>query len=280
MAIMFALSAALAYGSADFVGGLASRRTSPISAAFGAQLGGLLLLLVALPFVAPTAPRASDVAVGAIAGIFGGLGLVVLFRALAKGPMSLVAPTTALSASLVPIIAGILQGERPGALAIVGIAVSMVAVVLITREPHAPGTVAGANRGVLLLALGGGGIFGLFFVTLHQASASAGLWPLLGARFVSVPLLALLARRSGPLLAWAGPATLRSVLGSGMLDMTANILYLLALRHGMLAVVAAVTGLYPASTVLLAQSHLQERLARSQLGGLAVAAVAAVLIAQ
>ncbi|HRW36725.1 MAG: DMT family transporter [Acidimicrobiales bacterium] len=279
MAIVFALSAAVAYGSADFVGGLASRRTPPVAAAFGAQVGGLLLLLVALPALGGGGPEPSHLLVGAAAGVFGGVGLVLLYRSLARGPMSIVAPTTALSASMVPIFAGVLLGERPGPVTFVGIAVSLVAVVLITREPSAAGTVAGADRRVIGLALTAGAIFGMFFVVLHQAGDGAGLWPLLGARLVSVPLLLVLARRQAAALAWTDPSTLPRVLLSGTLDMAANIAYLLALRHGMLSVVAAITGLYPASTVLLAQAHLDERLHRTQLTGLATAAVAAVLIA-
>jgi len=279
VAIVFALSAAVAYGSADFVGGLASRRTPPVAAAFGAQVGGLLLLLVALPALGGGGPEPSHLLVGAAAGVFGGVGLVLLYRSLARGPMSIVAPTTALSASMVPIFAGVLLGERPGPVTFVGIAVSLVAVVLITREPSAAGTVAGADRRVIGLALTAGAISGMFFVVLHQAGDGAGLWPLLGARLVSVPLLLVLARRQAAALAWTDPSTLPRVLLSGTLDMAANIAYLLALRHGMLSVVAAITGLYPASTVLLAQAHLDERLHRTQLTGLATAAVAAVLIA-
>jgi uncharacterized membrane protein len=278
MAIALALSAALAYGSADFVGGLAARRTSPLLTAFGAQLTGLIVLLVAMPFLGPSTPTGRDLAFGAAAGLFGGIGLVLLYRALAAGPMSVVAPTTALSASVVPILAGVILGERPGALAFVGIAVSLVAVVLITRERvsehHVP-----AGRRVLLLAFGGGAIFGVFFVFLHQTGDQAGLWPLLAARLTSVPLLALLVARQVGVRSFEVPRLTRPVVVSGTLDMGANICYLLALRHGMLSVVAALTGLYPASTIVLAQSHLRERLHLPQLIGLGIAACAAVLIA-
>lgn len=278
MAIALALSAALAYGSADFVGGLAARRTSPILTAFGAQLTGLVVLLVAMPLLGPASPTGADLLYGSIAGIFGGSGVVLLYRALAAGPMSVVAPTTALAASVVPILAGILLGERPGGLAFLGIAVSLVAVVLITRERvsehHVP-----AGRAVIGLALGGGAIFGLFFVFLHQTGDSAGLWPLLAARLTSVPLLALLIARQVGISSFQVPRLTRPVMVSGALDMGANICYLLALRHGMLSVVAALTGLYPASTILLAQSHLRERLHLPQFVGLGVAACAAILIA-
>lgn len=279
MAIVLALSAAFAYGSADFIGGLASRRTPPVAAAFGAQLGGLVLLLLALPLVSDAGPQAADIALGALAGVFGGVGLLLLFRSLARGPMSVVAPTTALSASVVPILAGIALGERPASVTFAGIAVSMLAVVLITRERAPIGAPGRTDHRVVGLALAGGAIFGLFFVVLHQAGDDAGLWPLLGARLVSVPLLLGLARRQAAALAWTEPGTVRTVLLSGALDMVANIAYLLALRHGMLSVVAAITGLYPASTVLLAQRRLDERLQPTQVGGLATAVVAAVLIA-
>jgi uncharacterized membrane protein len=278
MAIALALSAALAYGSADFVGGLAARRTSPLVTAFGAQVAGLIVLLCAMPLLGSAAPTGRDLLFGAVAGLFGGSGLVLLYRALAAGPMSVVAPTTALSASVVPILAGVLLGERPGPLAVLGIAVSLVAVVLITRERasehHVP-----AGRQVLVLALGGGAIFGLFFVLLHQTGSGAGLWPLLAARMTSVPLLGFLVARQEGFVPFELPRLTRPVIVSGTLDMGANICYLLALRHGMLAVVAALTGLYPASTIVLAQSQLRERLHRPQLIGLGVAACAAVLIA-
>lgn len=278
MAIALALSAALAYGSADFVGGLAARRTSPLLTAFGAQITGLVILLVAMPFLGPAAPTGHDLGFGAVAGLFGGVGLVLLYRALAAGPMSVVAPTTALSASVVPILAGLVLGERPGPLAFLGIAVSLVAVVLITRE-RASEHQAPAGRQVLTLALAGGAIFGLFFVLLHQTGPEAGLWPLLAARLTSVPLLALLVVRQVGIGTFEVPRLDRPVIVSGALDMGANICYLIALRHGLLSVVAALTGLYPASTILLAQSHLRERLHLPQVVGLGVAACAAVLIA-
>ena len=279
MAIVLALSAAFAYGSADFVGGLAARRTSPLLSAFGAQVAGLGVLLVAMPLLGPASPQPRDLAFGAVAGVFGGGGLVVLYKALAAGPMSVVAPTTALSASIVPILAGLLLGERPGLMALAGIGVSLVAVLLITRERPPGGHHQPAGRRVLALALAGGAVFGLFFVLIHQTSPEAGLWPLLAARCASVPLLALLVARGDGDGRFRMPRLAGPVLVSGTLDMGANICYLLALRHGMLAVVAALTGLYPASTIILAQSKLRERLHAPQLLGLGVAACAAILIA-
>ncbi len=279
MAIMLALGAAAFYGAGDFVGGLAARRNAVLTVALGAQLSGLLLLLVALPFLGPAIVTTADVANGAVAGVFGGLGLVVVYRSLAKGPMSVVAPTTALSASTVPVLVGLALGERPGLAVIAGIGVAFAAVALITREERGDHPVARrAAVRALLPALAGGAIFGLFFVFLHRTGSDAGVWPLLAARLTSVPVLAflVLARRT-PVRPDA--ALLGAVLVSGVLDMAANILFLLASRHGMLAVVAALTGLYPAATVVLAQTRLGERMAPVQLTGLGVAALAAVLVA-
>lgn len=279
MAIMLALAAAALYGSADFVGGLASRKNHALVVALAAQAGGLILLILAVPLVGgSSAVVPADLMWGAAAGVTGGIGLVIGFRALARGPMSVAAPTTALSASAVPIIAGLLLGERPGGATLAGIAIALVAVVLITASPGGNGV---EGRRSLLptvtLSLTAGAVFGLFYVFLSQSGSGAGLWPLVAARAVSVPLLvALVFSRSVP---WrlsrlqVGP-----MFASGILDMGANILFLFAARHGMLAVVAAITGLYPAGTIALAQARLGERLAPIQMGGLGVAALAAVMV--
>ncbi|MEO6989445.1 MAG: EamA family transporter [Aquihabitans sp.] len=279
MSIMLALGAAAFYGSADFVGAVATRRTSVLSVALGAQLGGLVLLLVALPFLGAATVTGADMAAGAAAGVFGGFGLLVVYKALAKGPMSIVAPTTALSASAVPVLVGLAMGERPGLSALVGIAVAFVAVALITRER--PGEVV-VSRSIalraLLPALGGGAIFGFFFVFLHAAGDDAGLWPLLAARAVSIPILiSLVVARRAPMV--RGASMIGILFVSGVLDMAANVLFLLASRYGMLAVVAAITGLYPASTVVLAQTRLGERMQPVQFAGLGVAVLAAVMVA-
>lgn len=280
MSIVLALGAAAFYGSADFVGAVAARRNAALSVALGAQLSGLLVLLVAIPFLGAAVVTRQDLLFGAAAGVFGGLGVVVVYRTLAKGPMSVVAPTTALSASAVPVLAGLVLGDRPGPAALLGIGVSFVAIALITRERTGDAPVPAREAvAALLPALGGGAIFGLFFVLLHQTGDDAGLWPLLAARLTSVPILAaLVAARREP-LGLRATGMVGAVAVSGSLDMAANILYLLASQHGMLAVVAALTGLYPASTIVLAQTRLSERMAPVQFAGLGVAALAAVMVA-
>lgn len=285
MSVVLALGAAMVYGSADFLGGLSSRRRTAMAVAFGAQLAGVVALLLALPLLGPATVTPRDVLAGAVGGLFGGLGLIGLYRCLARGPMSVVAPVTALAASIVPVVAGLLMGERPGGSALLGIAVALGAVVLITREGGAE-VDAGERRparagwAVAGASLASGALFGLFFVSLDAASADSGLYPLLGARLASVPMLGLLAvRRGGGLTsALRGPGA-RTVVASGVLDMAANVLYLVALRQGMLTIVSAIVGLYPAATVLLAQTVLSERMRRTQLAGLGIAGVAAALVA-
>ncbi len=291
MSVVLALGAAVVFGSADFLGGLASRRRTALAVALLSQLAGLLALVAVLPLLGPATVTPRDLGLGALGGLFGSSGVVLLFRSLAKGPMSVVAPTAALSASVVPILAGLLLGERPGLPALVGIAIALGAVLLITREgpaddapllgeADASATTPGAALRVAGTALLAGALFGLFFVCLHGTGDDAGLYPLLGARMASVPFLAiLLATKGGGVRGALSGRGLGTVAISGVLDMTANVLYLLALRHGMLAVVSAITGLYPASTVLLAQTVLDERMRRTQIAGLAVAAVAAALVA-
>lgn len=279
MAIVLALGAAAFYGSADFMGGLASRRSSALTAAFGAQVAGLVVLLAGLSLLGPATVGRGDLLFGALAGMFGGVGLTVIYRALAEGPMSVVAPTSALSAASVPVLAGLVLGERPGALALLGIFVAFAAVLLITWERTEPGVARSASRSAVLSALAGGAMFGLFFVALHRAGDAAGLWPLLAARAASIPFLALLLARERTSLVIRDSRLLGTMLVSGALDMLANILFLIATRHGMLAVVSALTGLYPATTVMLAQARLGERLKGAQGAGMAVAALAAVLVA-
>ncbi|NLD78398.1 MAG: EamA family transporter [Acidimicrobiales bacterium] len=278
MAIVLALGAAAFYGSADFMGGLATRRSAALTVAFGAQVSGVLVLLGGLALLGPATITGADLGFGALAGLFGGIGLILIYRALAAGPMSVVAPTSALSAASVPVLAGLLLGDRPEPLALTGIAISFVAVLLITWERTEPGVARRVSRRVVLAALAGGTLFGLFFVALHQADPNAGLWPLLAARAASLPVLAALLRRSGSALS-SERGLMGTIVVSGALDMLANIFFLLATRHGMLAVVSALTGLYPATTVMLAQTRLGERMRGVQGAGLAVAALAAVMVA-
>lgn len=274
MGAFLAVLAAGAFGTADFLGGLAARRGTPLVAAVISQIAGFAVLVPVVLLQPAPADHASMVW-GTLAGASGGLGLVLLFRALAAGAMALTAPVVAVVAAGVPVLAGLAAGERPNLQAWAGVVVGLVAVAAISRPAAGSGRLAWQPVG---LALASGTSIGLFLVCLSRASPAAGMWPLVAARTGSLALLSLavLATRSG----WrVEPAGLRLAVVSGLLDMTANALFLLALRRSFLVLVAVLVSLYPAATVGLAVGLLRERLERSQLAGVGLALAAIGLIA-
>jgi drug/metabolite transporter (DMT)-like permease len=281
MAYLLALASALMYGAADFTGGLATRRAATIPVVIFSQFSGLVLLALLLPILPGTFPSRADLLWGVAAGLTGGGGVALLYRALAVGRMAVVAPTTAVCAVVIPVVAAMLLGERPGGLAVLGIVLGIGAIVLVSQqtesasEPSATGT-RGLPPGVGI-ALVSGVLIGLFFLTLAQTAPEAGMWPILAARITSVTLFAIAAVARGMPLTLPRPA-LALALGGGMVDMLANAAYLIAAREGQLSLVVTLSSLYPASTVLLARVLLGERLNARQLGGVGCALAAIVLI--
>jgi drug/metabolite transporter (DMT)-like permease len=276
VAVLLALASAVVYGAADFCGGLASRRATAFAVVVVSQAAGLLLLLTLLPWLGGDATTA-DLAWGAASGVAGAAGLVLFYRALADGVMSVVAPVTAVTAAAVPVVVGLGIGDRIGPAAALGIALALVAVVLVAAE-EGLASLRSARPGNLVPALAAGAGFGFFFVLLDRTGDDAGLTPLVAARVVSVAFvvaLALMSRRS-----LAVPrAALPIVLLAGVGDMSANALFLLATQTGgQLAITGVLASLYPVSTVVLAQLLLRERLVGTQLAGLATAVTAVVLI--
>ena len=278
MAIVLALLSATIYGTADFLGGLAARRSAVTAVVVVSAAAGLVLVLPAM-LVIPGRFDPASVGWGAAAGVAGSTGLALFYRALAGGAMSVVAPSTAVTAAVVPVIGGLLLGERPAVPALAGVAVALAAVMLVSAEGGrlpSPRQLA-ANRS-FGQALAAGAAFGLFYVLLSRTSDGSGLWPVVAARLTSVLLMvsiALLGRR--PLAPTR--AALPLALLAGIADTAANVLFLVAVRQGMLVVTSVLTSLYPASTVLLAQLVLKERLAALQIVGLVAAAGAVTLIA-
>jgi drug/metabolite transporter (DMT)-like permease len=279
VAYALALGAAVAFGTGDFLGGIASRRASVWLVVLLTQAVGFTVVIPAL-LLQGSHPTGSALAWGALGGVAGGIGLLMFFRALSQGHMSVTAPVTAVVAAGLPILIGVAIGERPALQAWLGIAAGLAAIVVISRAGHAGADPAGAGRpwGALGLALAAGAGFGIFFVCLSRTPAGSGLWPLVGARSASVTLLALTAVVTRQALR-AGPGTLRLALPSGLLDMTANVLFLLAVRQGALGLVVVLVSLYPAVTVALALTLLRERLHAAHMAGIALALAAVVLIA-
>lgn len=278
MALLALVSAAL-YGAADFFGGIAARRAPVVPVVTIAQGTGVVLLLALMPFLAPASPSTADLSWGAAAGIAGGAGVAWLYRALAIGTMAIVAPVTAVCAVVIPVAVGLILGERPGALTLIGIMTAVLSIVLVSqRPPDSP--VAEARPSSLPAGLGiallSGVAIGVFFLCLAQTRSDAGMWPLVAARVASTGLFALGAVVAGVPLAIPPRALALATVG-GALDVAANALYLLAARRGALSIVVTLVSLYPASTVLLANVFLRERFSRLQAVGI-VCALAAILL--
>ena len=282
MVYVLALLGAAFYGAADFIGGFASRRASMFAVVTISQLSGLLALLLVLPFLPSATPHVADFAWGAAAGVAGGFGVGLLYRALAIGTMGVVAPTTSVCAVVIPVLAGVALGDRPGTMVSLGIALAVVAIVLLGQEStHPDHPMSSPPRGGLPAgmwhALASGVAIGGFFLLLSRAGHAAGLWPLVASRCAGVPIFGLIALTTGASFRMQGSLRWLLVLGGG-LDMLANVLYLLASRSSDLAVAVTLVSLYPASTVWLARIVLRERLSGLQMIGMVGALVAVVLI--
>lgn len=273
MSVPVALPAALAYGVADFAGGIAARRAPVLAVTAYVQVVGLVVLLPFV-FLVPGAPSPAAFALGAAGGLAGATALLLYLRGLAVGPMGVVAPLSAVVGAGLPLVIGIVRGERLSALTLFAIAVSLVAILLATAGT-ARGT--GARLGPLL-GLGAGIGFGLFFVALDATPTDSGLWPLLAGRLTTAPLLLALVlgtRQTGV----SDRSTRRLVGVSGVFDTGANVLFLLATRTGDLGVSAVIVSLYPVVVVLLARFVLGERLTGMQIGSAGLALGASVLLA-
>jgi drug/metabolite transporter (DMT)-like permease len=189
--------------------------------------------------------------------------------------MSVVAPITSVEAAAVPVIFGLFIGERPTPLALIGVVVALLAVVLVSSAAET--SEAGAKTGIPE-AVGAGFAFGVFFIALDQAGDGAGMWPILSMRGTSLVLVAVAMLMTRTSLRPAA-GTMAGIAISGVLDVAANVLYLLSTQHGLLSLVAVITSMYPAATVILARFVLHERLTKAQLVGLGLAAAGVTLIA-
>ncbi len=277
MAVLLALGAAIAYGISDFVGGVASRRTSAWPVALvSSGVGGAGALLLVL--VLPGDPTAPDLGWGALAGVGSGFGAGFLYHGLSLGRMGVVGPVSAVGAAALPVLVGVVGGERPAPLVWVGIVVALPAIWLVAREPRVPGTRSRRASGLVEGLLAGAG-FGLLFSALGQVPDTAGFAPILVSQLVGVVTIALLATALGG--SWRPRHTSELVGGtvSGTLAVTAVTGFVLAVQQGLLAVSAVLASLYPAFTVLLASLVLKEPIHRTQGVGLLLSALCVACVA-
>lgn len=280
LAAWLALAAAACYGLSDFAGGLLSKTRPVWMVATASQLTAAVAT-TAVALIVPGHPGVADFAWGACDGIAGAIGVSALYRGLSQGRMAVVAPVSGVGAAIVPVLVGLATGDRPALLAWVGIAVAFPAIYLIPQagradRPEAGGSPAPAGTGAGYGIIAGLG-FGALFSCVAQIGHGAGFLPVALAQAVSAVTVALIAASLRQPWLPRGPG-LTPVFAFGLLGTTALICFLIATRHGLLAIVAVITSLYPAGTVLMAAVVLREKIGRLQAAGLGLAVAAVVLV--
>jgi drug/metabolite transporter (DMT)-like permease len=267
------LSTAAVWGAGDFAGGIAAKRANVFRVVAGAHACGLLLMLLLVWITAEPFPPGSTLLWGAVAGITGAVGVAALYRALAIGRMGIVAPVAAVITGVLPVLAGIYSEGMPDRIQLVGFVLALVSIWLIAR----PDGEIDTHRGLGLAVLAGV-MFGLFFIACKQAGHHGVFWPLVAARTTSTLLMLLIVVFSAGDRRPLRPA-LVPIVFSGILDTSANALFIAATQRGRLDVTSVLSSLYPASTVILARIFLKERMSATQNAGIVGALISVALIA-
>lgn len=274
MGIVLGLVSALLYGSSDFAGGSAARRFGELRVTFIGSTASTVLVWIILLASGGPGPHLHAVAWGLASGLAGDIGTLVLYRGLARGQMSVVGPVSAVGAAMVPVVAGVALGERPGALPLVGVFISLPAIALVAGGSTGRGKFgAGLPEGLIA-----GLAFGVLFIGLAQAGGHDGLWPVACEQASTLLVTSAVAAKSRqPVLIPLRSAAL--TLFAGISGMAATVAYFYATHFSMLAVAAVLVSLYPGVTVLLARVLLHERFGPAQRAGLGLCALAVVAIA-
>lgn len=271
-AILLSLSGAVVYGISDFIGAIASRKSSAWPVALIATIAGALTGTV-LALAHSGSPTSEHFAWAVLAGVGEGFGIAFLYRGLAAGRMGVVAPTSAVCAAALPVIVSTLAGEQPSALAWIGMAAALPGIWLVSQEPGTrfggPGLVDGLIAGVG---------FGLSFLGLGNVPDSAGWWPLTTMNVVAALVIVLVATVLREPFLTRTRSAYWAVLG-GALAAGAMAAFVLATSRGLVSISSVLISLYPAVTILLAVSVLHERIHRVQMAGLALCAGAVTLVA-
>lgn len=278
--VALAVLSGLIWGIGDFAGGKATQRAGALLVVWVSKLVSLPLLAIYLiAMYVPITPI--GLTWGAMAGVAGLVGLVLFYRALSAGAMTIVAPVTGVTSAAIPVVVGLVWGERPSGARLLGIGCALLAIALVSITPNPSGRPQVVSWRLIAVALGSGAGFGLFFILLavanEAAGGSVGLWPIAGSQLSALIIggLLILMVRPGP---WPRGVGLRFTMVAGPCDMTANALFLLAARTGDLSIVAPLAALYPVTTVILALVIDHERLRGVQIAGLAFAVAALVLV--
>jgi drug/metabolite transporter (DMT)-like permease len=301
LTVILGLSGALVFGSGDFLGGLASKRMGAFLATGVAGLIGLFLL-IGYTFLIPGTLSPEAIFWGLISGVCGALAILLLYAALAIGPMSILSPLGALVSAIFPVMwALFITGESLAWFGYIALGIGAIAIVLVAFTPEKD-AVKPRARGIIFAVISGV-LIGLFLIVLDQAPQEAGLYPLVFNRLVNITIMfsavaimamirwahkkGLLGRDGKPradlVVGDAGVLDYRTgillALGCGLLDATGNALLLLGIQLGNLSVISVLTAMYPAGTIILAAIVLREKITKLQLVGMVLALTAAGLLA-
>lgn len=276
---ILALISAVLFGVSDFAGGIATRRVSAWVVAAWSQFLGLPILVIGLVVVSSPEVTRQDLIWGAVGGVFGVVALAIMYSTLAAGTMSLVAPIIGAGAALIPVMWAVGTGESITLINWLGIVLAGVGVFLLTAQSRSTRSGGGGlNRALVLQALVAAFGFAVFFIALGQTSEASGLWPLVAARTMTIPLaFGIVLMGASRLGSFRGAWQL--IIATGMFDMAANVAIVLAVQRGPLGINAVLGSLYPVFTVAAAIVILKERPTTRHLVGIALAVVAIVTLA-
>jgi drug/metabolite transporter (DMT)-like permease len=273
--IALAFACAVVYGIADYCGGRASRSAPSIAISLFGQVSSLIVGGLGVLLIGTAIPAIGQLGWGGLAGVSSAVALASFYHALSHGSMTVVAPITAVTSAVLPVAFGLFRGERPAVIAYVGMVLAVAAVALVSGaigERH-----TATRRSTIAFALVAGAGFAIIFIALGETTSASGIWPLVSSRVVSVAIIGTFAVATSTRVRGHGTVWRLAAL-AGMLDMSANFLYLLAVRRGLLSLVVVVAALYPLSTVILAFGLDRERVSKSQAAGMAMALGALVLV--
>lgn len=274
-AILFGIASALTWGAGDFAGGIASKKSSPYAVVIWGDIVGMVVVSALAWAVGDPLPSWGSVIYILLSSICGAIGIVILYRALAGGQMSIAAPVSALMAAVIPVFVGVIVDGWPKWLTMIGVVMALIAIWLVARTEH-----EGVHRirwADVRMPLVAGVLFGLFFIFMHKASSESVLWPAVFLRVSSAALLAVIAWFTRSSFAierrqwWL-------VVFVGVFDIAGNIFYILSAQTGRMDIAAVIGSLYPGTTVALAWLILKEKISRWQAVGISLALTAIVMI--
>ena len=285
LAVLLALAAAAGYGGSDYAAGLAARRASVVRVTVLVEVTSAALLLCVIPFISDQAPSLTSALWGIAAGASGVAGAMALYLGFRHAAFSVASSISAVGSAAFSVLAGVALGEQPNALALAGIALALPAIVAVSvpasrsASPDQHGQVHQHKQAVGVgLGLAAGAGFGMFFIGLNEAGSVSDLWPIVISQIAAMLTVTCVAVATRDLRLPPTGARQLSVL-TGVIGATGTTMFFLSTHHGLLAVTAVITSLYPALTILLARVVSGERLTALRIIGLSLAAASVALIA-